>query len=75
MKPKKINKTELQCPLPANMYERAKKELEEANQQNVSKILENENNSTEAFVTRRINGLMYVDMWGGFGYGNQKKIV
>lgn len=75
MKPKKINKTELQFPLPAKMYERAKKELEEANQQNVSKILENENNSTQAFVTRRINGFLYVDIWGGFGYGNQKKIV
>jgi hypothetical protein len=57
------------------MYERAKKELEEANQQNVSKILENENNSTEAFVTRRINGLMYVDFWGTPLYSSQKKIV
>lgn len=63
MKHNTTNKVHLQFPLPAGLYERAKKELEPDDKNNTVTNMAAENCITHTIICRRINGLPYKDIW------------
>ncbi|MES2775177.1 MAG: hypothetical protein V4722_13400 [Bacteroidota bacterium] len=63
MKKKSHGKKGLTFPLSAEMYERAKAELEQEEKNILQAVSINENEATAEFVIRRINGQGFRDFW------------
>lgn len=62
MKNNTTNEVHLQFPLPAWLYEKAKKELEQDDKNSMATSMAAEN-CTRTMICRRINGLLYKDIW------------